>query len=105
MFGSTISTYTDAEALDDGARVDVSGWGLGVNSQPLTRIARCVWGALSETFDLSDPAGVGAARREVAERCRAARLDEAGDGYLLVSDSLWFVDNGEGYTLMLPSDY
>lgn len=99
-----ISTYTDAQALDDGVLVDVRG--VLPAAWNVNRATRALWSAYTETIG-----GVMTNITRFVQAMKAAwsnareddgwRIGTAPDG-----QTVWFVPNEVGgMTAMFPEDY
>lgn len=99
-----ISTYTDAQAVEDGVLVDVTPLALPrtmFGGRRVTRVTRTIWTLAN------DPEFVDQAERVLTPMVEAAL--RAYDRGWYVGDwngqRLWLIPNGGGYTLMVPEDY
>jgi len=98
-----ISSYTDAEALEDGVLV-------AMDALPVNRVTRAVFDHLTRPLGSSPPTGVVidiTPLRKVIQAMLAVEAD--ADGWRVgayAGKELWVVPNEvNGLTLMFPEDY
>jgi len=103
FFGEPISTYTDQQAIADGALVAVPGEG-GVN-----RVTRAVFDHFTESVGTSPITGAVANIGRLLDANRAMLAIEPDDGWRTGDYRgmrLWLIPNEVGgLTLMFPEDY
>src|SRR5437588_11470118 len=113
LFGEVISTYTDAEAIDDGFLVELhpAAAFLGL---PINRMTRHLFDDLQPALHLADSAFLEEISQALASilrtKCAFAQGDpgntgEIGDIYT-IPPNLWLVRNEVGgWPGMYPADY
>ena len=113
LFGEVISSYTDAEAIDDGFLVELhpAAAFLGL---PINRMTRHLFDDLQPALHLADSAFLEEISQALASilrtKCAFAQGDpgntgEIGDIYT-IPPNLWLVRNEVGgWTAMYPEDY
>jgi hypothetical protein len=115
LFGEVISTYTDADALDDGAVVDLRPFTrVSFRGLPINRMTRHLFDDLKPFLEADaegDAKEFGLALGSVLHtKCSFAQGDpgntgEIGDIYR-IPPKLWLVRNEVGgWTAMYPEDY
>ncbi len=113
LFGEVISTYTDAQALEDGFLVELHT-GVGFRGFPINRVTRHLFDDLLPFVEAEAPLSGSDLDRLLASilrtKCSFASGDpgntgEIGDIYR-IPPSLWLVRNEVGgWTAMFPEDY
>ncbi len=107
FWGEPISTYTDAEAIEDGVIVDVSKLYLLFNGMPINRMTNSVWADL-EPFVQAGSAAFGGNLMRTLRSMMVTKLRMAwyqGDIWHL-PPRLWLIENEVGgWTVMYPEDY
>jgi len=109
FWGEPISIYTDADAIEDGTLIDVSGCRISFNNKPINRVTDNAFHTLD--FAKKQPATISNNLKFIAENSKKDR--EGADAWgifeadkRLGNEKLWLVNNElDGYTLMLPGDY
>src|SRR5215470_3082849 len=103
LFGEVISTYTDAEALEDGTLVDL-GARVSFRGFPVNRMTRRLFDDLTPCLEVEAPLFNGDLNRALASilktKCDFAQGDpgntgEIGDIYC-IPPKLWLVRNEVG---------
>lgn len=98
-----VFVYSDAEALEDGVLVDISSAGITFQGQPVNRMTGTLWNDLQPFYpdgeEGMDLTGLADALRVKLQGAKG------GDGLWEIPPDLWLVDNGDGLTIMYPSDY
>lgn len=96
-----IYKYTDAQAVEDGVLVDISGYRLGWLGRPVNRITRTLFDALAEFA-----VGGNDVRRMLMTKLRYARPSGDDAGMFILPPDLWMLPNEiGGWTVMFPDDY
>jgi hypothetical protein len=113
LFGEVISSYTDAEAVEDGFLVELRT-GVAFQNFPVNRMTRHLFDELQPFVEAETPLFDGDFNRALASilrtKCSFATGDpgntgEIGDIYR-IPPNLWLVRNEVGgFTLMFPEDY
>ena len=103
FFGEPISTYTDAQALQDGVLVAVPGEGA------VNRVTRAVFDRFTESLGTSPITGSVANIGPLMDAIRATLQIKSNDGWRTGKydgKELWLIPNElGGLTLMFPEDY
>lgn len=98
IFGDPIDVYTDAQALDDGALVDIAPWDLSFRGRLINRVTGGLFAALEQS--VKQP---GALKGVLRAKLRHGTLR---GGIWQVPPGLWLIANEVGgWTLMRPEDY
>ena len=113
LFGEVISSYTDAEAIDDGFLVELQP-ATAFRGLPINRMTRHLFDELEPFVEAEASLFSGDVSRALASilmtKCTFARGDpgntrEIGDIYT-IPPKLWLVRNEVGgWTAMYPEDY
>ncbi len=115
LFGSPISVYTDAEALEDGLLVNLTEFPtVRFRGLPLNRMTRHLFDEIEPFVAAESAAFDGSFGRGLASilqtKCRFAQgssdnTGEVGD-IVRIPPNLWLVRNElDGWTAMYPEDY
>jgi len=113
LFGEVISTYTDAQALDDGLLVELPT-GIVFRGLPINRMTRHLFDELLPFVEAEATLFDGDLDRAVASilrtKCTFASGDPGNTGEIgdihRIPPNLWLVRNEVGgWTTMFPEDY
>lgn len=118
-----VSIYTQAQAIEDGVKVDLTQWARPLGIQPQTTVTRAVWAELIEkgmTWDeageYEDPTKLQLRGRWLLEAAKAAMLENREDHFAAFDyrdpeqphnkpRTLWAILDGDGITVLFPEDY
>jgi hypothetical protein len=112
LFGEVISTYTDEQALEDGALVELNSVAI-FRGLPINRMTQHLFDELLPFIEES-PLFNGDVNRAIASmfeaKCRFASGDPGNTGEMgdihCIPPNLWLVRNEVGgWTAMYPEDY
>lgn len=108
IFGPVISSYSDAQAVDDGFLVDVSG----IASFPVNRVTTAVWHHFTDDIGGANVITNVTRLTGMVEALLAVPLKEGWHIGEVADKKLWAMPNGtthrngkEGWTVMFPEDY
>jgi hypothetical protein len=115
-----IFAYTDRDALDDGALVDIASLNLTFEDKPINRITAALFWQEQKKYPLpaeqltaqladcaDDQEPINFDLEAYAITIRGQLADAGGSDYLrTLPGPVWLIENETGgWTLMLPSDY
>ena len=108
FWGEIISTYTDADAMEDGVLIDVSNLRVRFNGKIISRVT--TGAALVLQINDPDSAVRLITLQHVAEHAEKDREEDAWGIFQsdirFGGENLWLIPNEmDGYTLLLPSEY
>lgn len=111
FWGEPISVYTDAQAVEDGILIDISGLRVILRGLPVNRMTSNLSRAFEPFVRSRENPCFPSLAQVLRTKCELA-VDKEGDGFLLVlpgggsEGPIWAVRNEVGgYTVMFASDY
>ena len=108
-----ISTYTDAQAVEDGVLVDITAVGVGFQGKPINRMTRTLWEDFQPflaPYVVQGMTEIEAIGKVLRTKIAYAKGDPGNTGKIgdivTIPPRLWLVRNEVGgWTAMYPEDY
>ena len=118
-----VSIYTQAQAIEDGIKIDLSQWAEPLGIRPQTTVTRAVWDQLiekgmtwDEAGDYEDTVKLQLRGKWLLQAARAAMLENPEDHFAAFDyrdkesphntpRKLWAILDGDGITILFPDDY